>query len=837
MKLLSFRISNLHKEKGFILDYDRLSPGVNIIFGPNGSGKTSTIQATASLLSTPFEPFSGEAVSIWEYGSERIEISIDEKRRFISSAAFEKQLPGPLLSRCYAVTIDELFSADDSAFVSLLLKEVFGGVDLEAVEASFNNLGKQHGYREKKKYYELKKKEEAATFLSNAILEKKEQLLLLERKIAVALDAKGKMEAWEKVENCKREIAAIDEKLFALPKGFEHLRGDELQKLQEIDFEIASINIEIDNLQCEKVEIVNLNAEEIAERHRGVQRLYENEVALAQKEKDLARANTLFLEECRYGALPFDFVANIDIKVLSKIAEIISKIEDIENTLGTSEEVAESRFSIDRIRKGIYLLQDYLDNKDKLYIKLLLLAVAAISSVFFVGFKALVFLPFTFLFWKQSKRRYRRLGLVDIDWSEQQAIETLAILEEEYLKSLLYLRKKKSDKLLLQVANYREELQKFPLDLSKKTSGELVKTAARARELYMKVQEGRAEITFLTCEQKALLGDISSFFEKLGYGAVKNYSEAVFSFSKLDDMLKERERQRFLLQKEAQLRARQAFLQNKKSDFLKSVHFTDELELKRNFSLFSLFEDLKKEKLLKSVQLSLLPKVEFKTEEIEEARTLSSSYEDLLQNKKTLENELAACVEKQSLLELGSGIYQAREEFQDKLTKRLVSVGALFWIDKLRGDFEKKFSSPFFEEAKRAFRLFTGGDFELLFPKSGDNSPIFHVLDLKNKRIKNCFELSRGTRMQLLLALRLGYVKSVEKLELPFFFDEVLSTSDEARFSRIARTLTAIGEGGRQIFYFTCRDEENRWRDIFSDLGFSNFNFLKLGEGTVVSHI
>lgn len=71
-------------------------------------------------------------------------------------------------------------------------------------------------------------------------------------------------------------------------------------------------------------------------------------------------------------------------------------------------------------------------------------------------------------------------------------------------------------------------------------------------------------------------------------------------------------------------------------------------------------------------------------------------------------------------------------------------------------------------------------------------------------------ELSDATRVQLLLALRLGSLAQGELPEepLPICLDEVLSTSDPARFVAIAGALALMARGGRQILYFTSDPSE-----------------------------
>ncbi len=75
-------------------------------------------------------------------------------------------------------------------------------------------------------------------------------------------------------------------------------------------------------------------------------------------------------------------------------------------------------------------------------------------------------------------------------------------------------------------------------------------------------------------------------------------------------------------------------------------------------------------------------------------------------------------------------------------------------------------------------------------------------------------ELSAGTRMQLLLAVRLAFVETQEAgLRLPLVLDEALATSDGARAEAVADAVLALVAGGRQVLAFTARaDEVALWK-------------------------
>lgn len=79
-------------------------------------------------------------------------------------------------------------------------------------------------------------------------------------------------------------------------------------------------------------------------------------------------------------------------------------------------------------------------------------------------------------------------------------------------------------------------------------------------------------------------------------------------------------------------------------------------------------------------------------------------------------------------------------------------------------------------------------------------------------------ELSSGTRVQLLLAVRAAFVAEQEGgVRLPLFLDEALGNSDDQRSRAIIAALAGLARDGRQIFYFTAQqDEVARWQDYLA---------------------
>lgn len=116
-----------------------------------------------------------------------------------------------------------------------------------------------------------------------------------------------------------------------------------------------------------------------------------------------------------------------------------------------------------------------------------------------------------------------------------------------------------------------------------------------------------------------------------------------------------------------------------------------------------------------------------------------------------------------------------------------------------------------FHRARELFGIITRGKYELQF--EAGPPPEFTALDTSTGMTLSLDQLSSGTRVQLLMAIRLAFVENVEVgPKLPIILDETLGNSDEFRASAIIDAAIDISRRGRQVFYFTAQgDEVARW--------------------------
>ena len=192
----------------------------------------------------------------------------------------------------------------------------------------------------------------------------------------------------------------------------------------------------------------------------------------------------------------------------------------------------------------------------------------------------------------------------------------------------------------------------------------------------------------------------------------------------------------------------------------------------------------------------------------------------LIQEHTTIRTRLNDAGKDRKLEQAAAEESRARQALEDKRDEALLAVATRTLIDDVERAFEAEHEPAVLRRARDAFAEVTARAFELRL--RGDGTFIAH--DVRQETARELAELSSGTRMQLLLAVRLAWIETQEQggETLPLFLDEALTTSDEERFAVMAQSLERLAgardedrdeEGAgtarrRQIFYLSARRHE-----------------------------
>ena len=134
-----------------------------------------------------------------------------------------------------------------------------------------------------------------------------------------------------------------------------------------------------------------------------------------------------------------------------------------------------------------------------------------------------------------------------------------------------------------------------------------------------------------------------------------------------------------------------------------------------------------------------------------------------------------------------------------------------------------------FHRARDIFGEITRHRYRLNFD---DRTEQFTAHDNLRKRGRTLDELSSGTRVQLLLAVRLAFLEQQENgVMVPLVLDETLANSDDGKAEEIISAVLSICRTGRQIFYFTAQEDEvRRWKLILEKQDVVEHRFIPLGD-------
>jgi hypothetical protein len=141
------------------------------------------------------------------------------------------------------------------------------------------------------------------------------------------------------------------------------------------------------------------------------------------------------------------------------------------------------------------------------------------------------------------------------------------------------------------------------------------------------------------------------------------------------------------------------------------------------------------------------------------------------------------------------------QELQENAVARTVSL----LVQELKAQDLREEQPPVLNRASDWLMRFTRNQFSIGF----DLERGYFAHDQAENKLIHLDELSSGTRVQLLFAIRLAFIEEEETppLTMPLFLDEVLANSDDFRAQDIIQAILEIARD-RQVFYFTAQVDE-----------------------------
>ena len=193
--------------------------------------------------------------------------------------------------------------------------------------------------------------------------------------------------------------------------------------------------------------------------------------------------------------------------------------------------------------------------------------------------------------------------------------------------------------------------------------------------------------------------------------------------------------------------------------------------------------------------------------ERDESATQANALENLWEQRTAIRTTLDNAGQDRALGNALSQEMHAQATLEDKRDHAFLSEATNLLLDDVQQVFQAEHEPEVLRRARNLFAEVTSHAFDFRLSDDGK----FTAQDLQQEAPRTLAELSSGTRMQLLLALRLAWMQTQEQgaSPLPLFLDEALTTSDEDRFKVMAQSLERLSEAeGRQIFYLSARHHE-----------------------------
>jgi exonuclease SbcC len=156
----------------------------------------------------------------------------------------------------------------------------------------------------------------------------------------------------------------------------------------------------------------------------------------------------------------------------------------------------------------------------------------------------------------------------------------------------------------------------------------------------------------------------------------------------------------------------------------------------------------------------------------------------------------------------------AEDMLVEQLEDALFAEAGTVLLDQVEQEHVQTSRPAVLRRAEDWFSRFTRHHFALEFLSEGAGR--FAARELATGERRSLAQLSSGTRVQLLLAVRVAFALEVEqgREPMPIFLDEALTTADPERFHAAAESMAQLAEEqGRQLIYLTSQPGDvAHWR-------------------------
>jgi uncharacterized protein YhaN len=928
-----FRITDLDIQKmpGLprgLKAYEGLSPNINIIAGPNASGKSSTARAIQRIIwQVDTSGLRVEADAKIE--NENWKVRIDSNDILVQRDGKNEQftgIPAAESRNRYMLALHKLIEADEGDLAKKIIQESIGGYDLEEAASAlgYSDHIKTSRSSEYRSYEETNEEVRKKTKDQNEIKNRESQLADLNKKKEDAEKAEKRKQLYERLIaflEARQAYEQMKAEYEEYPEVLESVHGEELERIEAFEEEIGNAEQAIGKAKKEKEEYQNeigeldipkegVDQQDLTELEERVDRVKELEKEITDLDADIAKTRETKDEALKrlgdevdaenFDKLSLQDIENID-QFLQEAHQTASKKSFLEKEINELENEQEDVPEKLLLQKGIDILTQWLKEPRPsmstfpLWITKLIAAITLLGSIglFFswvaglAALLAILLLAVLGLYKSKGtkenksvhirKQDYNKTGLCPPEnWESEEVQDQLSKLVNELQDASWQERleteidKRRSE--LNGLRNKIKEVESSANDLRSSLSA-LPKLPFDDPQNYSALywfiihvkdwQKADTELSALKKkrdQQKTNLKEeiekCNKVFDRNNFSPIEDSAEAIAKFKNLKRQEKNRQRAENEIANKIDTIEEKGEQKERKAKDLEQIYEKLKIpvghkeEVRKLLGQKSDFEESKSEYNVSNSRLSEKRQdmedhsryeregvdidgvsLDQARDKLENLEVEASRLDEIKKNITRIETEVNK-VKAGNNLELAlKRRDEALEHLYQLYESNVSSIAGKVLVNQLKSKIKKQNRPPVFHRAKELFNRITKGKYEI--DTDDRDQPEFIAYDTEEKVGKKLDQLSTGTRIQLLLSIRVAFVESQESnIKLPLLADELLANSDDDRAKAIIEALTEISKDGRQIFYFTAQaDEVAKWHAYLSEVNGMDFELYGLEKG------
>ncbi len=927
---LTFKKLSISKMQGFptgLSIKDELADNINIISGPNASGKSSTARLIQKFIwRHNTRGIFAEATA--KAGDDKLDIKIDSEHVKVQRNGNEYELsgiPSEESAKRYMLALHELMKDSEEDLAAQIAKESIGGYDLEKAKKELDYAAniRLKSSNEYKKVEEAIAHYDELTRKQKELTREEENLKILIEKRKVSQKASLQKDFSEKLIEyleAKQDYDQYQNKKTGFPEILSKINGEEYSRITELENEIEQAEKDIfdseDSVKKHEKDLINLNlpkegidSQTIKILESDIETLEKQENSYNQIESklDSAKVKTSHalknidknIDTEKWTGIELEDIGSLQefldeaLKTYAKKLSIETKINDLEKQIDDNTEN-----DINKINEAIRTLTLWLSESPNSngisrtnWILTAIIGLTSAVLTFFTGWMGIVagIIAITVLaviilkgakpqdnlknvrekdFIQTGFKEPRKWTAEDVSERLHELIQSLknSELQNQYRQHILFLNDElvKLKPVIKKITdNYRKMRDKLhampslPESNPENYSGMywFIVNIKQWQDNFTESEVQKKELNNNIEKQKILLRDINNVLEKYDFSTVTNSSQAKGIFKILKE--KEDKRRNIGLEiqrqnekiddrqkkiKESSARQRQIYEKvevefGKKEEVLQLIEQLEEYKpAVENFQRASAVFRERENRLsvhalfLENKEIIAVTDISTAKSKVEEYKSEAEKLEEISKQITEIRTKVQSSKEGNELEDALMEKEKALDELEDLYANNLSLIIGDLIVEQLKQTAQTQNRPKVFKKANILFNKITGGRYELLLQDKG--AGVFRAYDTVLRSGQDLKELSTGTRIQLILSVRLAFIETQESsLKLPLLADELLANSDDIRAKTIIDALTEICKEGRQIFYFTAQaDEVAKWITYLESYPYIESKIIRLGE-------